>query len=58
VNYSRADRIIVTMKTGEDNGVERVDLQGHVDGIQLDPDKRPAASDTTQARPPARRGSR
>lgn len=57
VNYSRADRIIVTMKSGKDNGVERVDLQGHVDGIQLDPDKKPVPSDSTQVRPPAR-GSR
>ncbi len=39
VNYSRADTILVTLKVGGDNGVERVDLHGTVDGIQLSPQR-------------------
>jgi hypothetical protein len=52
ITYSRADRIIITMKTGEKQGVDRVELQGAVDGVQLDP-VRPAATpaDTTAPRP-------
>lgn len=59
VTYSRADRITIVMKTGEKQGVDRVELQGSVDGVQLDPLK-PAAvpPDTTQRRPPAGSGSR
>ncbi|HEX5632480.1 MAG TPA: hypothetical protein VFX50_04600 [Gemmatimonadales bacterium] len=36
LNYARADRIVVHMRERED-GVERVDLFGNVDGIQLEP---------------------
>ena len=58
VTYSRADRIIITMKIGETQGVDRVELQGAVDGVQLDPLK-PAATpaDSTRPRPPARGGA-
>jgi hypothetical protein len=53
VTYSRANRIIILMKTGETQGVDRVELQGAVDGIQLDPVK-PAATpaDSTTPQPP------
>jgi hypothetical protein len=37
VTYSRADRITVLMKSGSKQGVDRVELQGKVDGVQLDP---------------------
>jgi hypothetical protein len=59
VTYSRADRIIITMKNGEKQGVDRVELQGNVDGVQLDPLK-PAATpaDTTVRRPPSRGSNR
>ncbi len=37
LNYARADRIVVLMATTGIGGMERVDLFGHVDGIQLEP---------------------
>jgi hypothetical protein len=37
LNYARADRIVVHMKDDAEGGVERVDLFGNVDGVQLDP---------------------
>lgn len=37
LNYARADRIVVQMAANGDGGMERVDLYGHVDGIQLEP---------------------
>ena len=49
VNYSRAERISVVMKLKDDNGVDRVELKVNVDGVQLDPEKKPAPADTTQA---------
>jgi hypothetical protein len=45
INYARGDLIVVTMKQGTKEGVDRVDVRGKVDGIQLE-----AATDTT-ARP-------
>jgi hypothetical protein len=42
INYARGDAITVTMKEGATRGVERVDIRGKVDGIQLE-----AGSDTT-----------
>ncbi|MEO8294756.1 MAG: hypothetical protein ABI613_04500 [Gemmatimonadota bacterium] len=53
MNYSRADRIIVTMKQGSGEGVDTVELQGKVDGVQIDPDKPPAPSDSTPPPPAA-----
>ena len=59
VTYSRADRIIITMKTGEKQGVDRVELQGDVDGVQLDPLKPGATpADSTARRAPPRGGGR
>jgi len=46
INYARGDAIVVTMKSGADGGVDRVDIRGKVDGIQLE-----AATDSTA--PPA-----
>jgi hypothetical protein len=39
LNYARANRIVVRMATTGDGGMERVDLFGKVDGIQLEPKK-------------------
>jgi hypothetical protein len=47
LNYSRGDMITVHMKTTADGGVDRVDLLGHVDGVQLEPQR--AALDTTRS---------
>jgi hypothetical protein len=47
INYSRGDRIAVQMKSTGNRGVERVDIRGNVDGIQLEPAATKA--DTTKA---------
>jgi hypothetical protein len=44
INYARGDAITVTMKPAPAEGVERVDIRGKVDGIQLE-----AGGDTTTA---------
>jgi hypothetical protein len=57
INYARGDLITVTMKTGagpEGSGVDRVDIRGKVDGIQLEAAPPSSPPDTT----PAGRGSR
>jgi hypothetical protein len=36
INYARGDVIIMTMKHGVRTGVDRVDVRGQVDGIQLE----------------------
>jgi hypothetical protein len=51
INYARGDVITVTMKGGPSagSGVERVDIRGQVDGIQLEaeaPSAPPAAADS------------
>jgi hypothetical protein len=43
INYARGDVIVMTMKQGAQGGVDRVDVQGLQDGIQLE------ASDTPPA---------
>ena len=43
VNYARGDLIVVTMKEGSERGVDRVDIRGKVDGIQLEPTAETAA---------------
>jgi hypothetical protein len=43
INYARGDVIVMTMKQGVRTGVDRVDIRGEVDGIQLE------ASDATPA---------
>ncbi|HEX6106196.1 MAG TPA: hypothetical protein VFZ26_11475 [Gemmatimonadales bacterium] len=52
INYARGDVIVVTMKTGEARGVDRVDIRGKVDGIQLE-----ASSDTAPPAPDSLRSS-
>ena len=49
INYARGDVITVTMKDGPtaDSGVERVDIRGKVDGIQLEAEAPSAPPDTT-----------
>jgi hypothetical protein len=44
INYARGDAIVVTMKPTPDGGVDRVDIHGKVDGIQLE-----ASGDSTSA---------
>jgi hypothetical protein len=48
INYARGDVIVMTMKQGVKTGVDRVDIRGQVDGIQLE------ASDVTPATDSAR----
>ena len=50
LNYARANRIVVRMSTSGDGGMERVDLFGKVDGIQLEPRKGGAAPPPAAAR--------
>jgi hypothetical protein len=54
-NYTRADRIVVTMRiTADSNAVERVTADGKVDGVHLQPAVARADSvrrDTTGTRP-------
>ena len=52
INYARGDAITVTMKGGPagQGGVERVDIRGKVDGIQLEADAGPAGAPDTTAR--------
>jgi lipopolysaccharide export system protein LptA len=50
INYARGDVITVTMKNGPHttgSGVERVDIRGKVDGVQLEAAPPSAAPDTT-----------
>ena len=49
INYARGDVITVTMKDGPSAGagVERVDIRGQVDGIQLEAEAPAAPPDTT-----------
>jgi hypothetical protein len=60
INYARGDVIVMTMKQGVRTGVDRVDIRGQVDGIQLEAsDAQPA--DSARLRPdslPAPRGTR
>ena len=57
INYARGDVIVVTMRPPAAGGVERVDVRGRVDGVQLE-----AASDSVAAAPdstkPPRSGRR
>ncbi len=45
LNYARGNRIVVEMSAGPKSGVERVEILGQVDGVQLQP--KPVARDTT-----------
>jgi len=37
INYARADKIVLTMQGTDSLKVERVEMTGHVDGMQLEP---------------------
>jgi hypothetical protein len=50
LNYARADRIVISMLTTGEGGMDRVDMYGKVDGIQLEPE-RPKAPGATPAAP-------
>ena len=50
INYARGDVIVMTMKHGARSGVDRVDVQGLVDGIQLEASDAAAVSDSAPAR--------
>jgi hypothetical protein len=49
INYSRGDRITIRMKTEGARGVDRVKIDGHVDGIHLEP--LPSPADTSSREP-------
>ncbi len=55
INYARGDRITIRMKTVGPRGVDRVKIDGHVDGVHLVPAPPPPA-DTTQRPKPSQRG--
>ena len=61
INYARGDVIVMTMSPAERGGVDRVDIRGQVDGIQLEASDASAKPDSVA--PPAdslprRRGAR
>jgi hypothetical protein len=61
INYARGDVIIMTMKHGARTSVDRVDVRGQVDGIQLEAVEAPPPADTLRPRPDTlsrRRGGR
>jgi hypothetical protein len=51
LNYARADRIVIRMRSAGDDGVERVDFFGNVDGVQLEPDSTAGRAKATTAKP-------
>ena len=50
INYARGDVIVMTMKQGAPAGVDRVDVRGLIDGIQLEASDAAPAADSL--RPP------
>ncbi|HEX7025073.1 MAG TPA: hypothetical protein VF187_09685 [Gemmatimonadales bacterium] len=52
INYSRADRIVLTLSGTDSLKVEKVEMTGKVDGVQLEPEARRV--DTTRVRPGVR----
>jgi hypothetical protein len=59
INYARGDVIVMTMKQGVQTGVDRVDIRGQVDGVQLEATD--VVPDSLRARPDSasrRRGAR
>ena len=51
ISYSRGDVIIMTMNQAPKRGVDRVDVRGKVDGVQLEAAEPAPPSDS--AKPPA-----
>ena len=61
INYARADRIVLTMQLGDSVKVERVQMFGHVDGAQFQPQAARADTarrDTARVRPLRPKGAR
>jgi hypothetical protein len=58
INYSRGDVIIMTMKHGSRTVVERVDIRGQVDGIQLEATDAPPPTDSVRVRADSLVGAR
>lgn len=59
INYARGDQITVHMQSAGRRGVERVDLHGRVDGLNLEPlPPAPPPSDSLPPPKPARPGAR
>jgi hypothetical protein len=56
INYARGDQIVMTMKQGAQSGVDRVDVRGQVDGVQLEAADAPPAADSTARADSLRRG--
>ena len=54
INYARGDVIVMTMKPGPGAAVERVDVRGQVDGVQLEASDAPADSAPPRADSTAR----
>ena len=55
INYTRADRILVTMRvTPDSTSVDRVDAYGNVDGIHLQPAVRRLLADSTKVSVPVK----
>jgi hypothetical protein len=50
INYARGDVIVMTMKQGAKAGVDRVDIRGQVDGIQLEASDLAPAADSLKVR--------
>jgi hypothetical protein len=48
INYARGDVIVMTMKQGPAPGVDRVDVRGLIDGIQLEASDAAPAADSLQ----------
>jgi hypothetical protein len=56
INYARGDQIVMTMKQGAQSGVDRVDVRGQVDGVQLEAADAPPAADSAARADSLRRG--
>jgi hypothetical protein len=54
INYARGDAIVVSMKNTPNGGVDRVDIHGKVDGIQLEATADSTASIPADSAAPAR----
>jgi hypothetical protein len=50
INYARGEVIVMTMKHGARSGVDRVDVRGLIDGIQLEASDLPPAADSLRTR--------
>jgi hypothetical protein len=50
INYARGDVIVMTMSRAPKSGVDRVDIRGQVEGIQLEAAETPAQPDSAAAR--------